>query len=45
MRASLSEDIKHVDVLLPPEVQIGSDDEKAIMKAIDAVFPQVNALN
>ena len=45
VRASLSEDIKHVDVLLPPEVQIGSDDEKAITKAIDAVFPQVNTWN
>jgi hypothetical protein len=28
-----------VDVILPPSIQIGSDEEKSLIKAVDTVFP------
>ena len=42
--ATLSDTFEKVDLILPPGVEIGSDDEKAITKAIDSIFPQVIAL-
>jgi hypothetical protein len=37
--ARLSSTINNVDVILPPGINIGSDDEKALTKASGSVFP------
>lgn len=39
VQGKLSIQIDNVDILLPPSIQIGSDDEKGLTKAIDTVFP------
>jgi transposase-like protein len=31
--------MESVDVILPPSIQIGSDEKKSLIKAIDTVFP------
>lgn len=38
-QGKLTIEIDNVDTLLPPSIQIGSDDEKGLTKAIDTVFP------
>jgi hypothetical protein len=40
--ARLSSTINNVDVILPPGIHMGSDDEKAFTNAIDSVFPASN---
>ena len=37
--ARLSSTVNNVDVILPPVIHIGSDDQKALTKAINSVFP------
>ena len=39
INAGLSSHIESVDVILPPSIQIGSDEDKSLTKAIDTVFP------
>lgn len=39
VQGKLSIQIDNVDILLPPSIQIRSDDEKGLTKAIDTVFP------
>ena len=39
INAGLSSQIESVDVILPPSIQIGSNEEKSLTKAIDTVFP------
>jgi hypothetical protein len=37
--AKLASSISDIDVILPTQIEVGSDDEKALTKAIDVVFP------
>jgi hypothetical protein len=37
--AKLASLISDIDVILPTQIEVGSDDEKALTKAIDVVFP------
>ena len=37
--AKLASSISDIDVIPPPQIEVGSDDEKALAKAIDVVFP------
>jgi len=39
INAKLTNSIDNFDIILPPNIHIGSDDEKALTKAIDSVFP------
>ena len=36
--AKLASSISYIDVILPTQIEVGSDDEKALTKAIDVVF-------
>jgi hypothetical protein len=37
--AKLASSISDIDVILPTQIEAGSDDKKALTKAIDVVFP------
>lgn len=39
INTGLSSQIESVDVILPPSIQIGSDEDKSLTKTIDIVFP------
>jgi hypothetical protein len=39
INAKLTNSIDNFDIILPPNIHIGSDDEKALTKAIDSVVP------
>ena len=39
INAKLTNSIDNFDIILPPNIHIGSDDEKTLTKAIDSVFP------